>query len=169
MEKHWYVLQYKPNAHIVATKNLHRLGFETFLPMQEVTNRKCSRFVRIRRPLFPGYLFVKFDLSLPSWRIIKGTIGVIRLLSNDGVPSPVPKDLITGLQLRCDKSGTLNAEKNLSTGDKINLINGPFANFSATVEKIEGNQRVWLLMEIMGHKARLKVGDDQSQFSHQRI
>ncbi len=58
---HWYLIQFKPNSHRLAERNLLRQGFETFLPMQEVTRRKASRFVNDLRPLFPGYMFVSVN------------------------------------------------------------------------------------------------------------
>ena len=55
--KHWFLLQYKPNSHRLALRNLHRQGFETFLPMLAVTQRHSTKFVQQARPLFPGYMF----------------------------------------------------------------------------------------------------------------
>ena len=38
----WYVVQFKPNSHKIALRNLQRQGFETFLPMHEVTRSYCQ-------------------------------------------------------------------------------------------------------------------------------
>ena len=35
----WYIVQFKPNSHKIAVRNLERQGFGTFLPMHEVTRR----------------------------------------------------------------------------------------------------------------------------------
>ena len=43
--RNWFFLQYKPNSHRVALRNLFRQGFETFLPMQEFTQIKSTKFV----------------------------------------------------------------------------------------------------------------------------
>ena len=100
--KHWFLLQYKPNSHRLALRNLHRQGFETFLPMQDVTQRHSTKFVQQRRPLFPGYMFVSFALDTAPWRKINSTVGVARLVSFDGQPKALPPDLIAGLMARCD-------------------------------------------------------------------
>ena len=56
-----FMVQFKDNFHKIAEKNLKRQEFETFLPMQEVTIRKPSRFLNKLVPLFPGYMFIAFD------------------------------------------------------------------------------------------------------------
>ena len=61
MSKEWFILQFKPNSQHQAVKNLNRQGFETFLPLHNTTSRKLSRFINASKPLFPGYMFVRFD------------------------------------------------------------------------------------------------------------
>ena len=40
-----------------------RQGFQTFLPMEEETRQRNGKFVTAMRPLFPGYIFVTFDVA----------------------------------------------------------------------------------------------------------
>ena len=62
---------------------------------------------------------------------------------------------------RCDAEGKLLPATHLSSGDKVTLTTGPFANFVAEVEKIAPDRRVWVLMDIMGGQTRVAVGADQ--------
>ena len=162
---HWYLIQFKPNSYRLAERNLHRQGFETFLPMQKITRRKASRFVSDLKPLFPGYMFVSANSELAPWRSINSTIGVSKLVSFEGKPKPLPLQLISGLMLRCDASGTLLAPKSLSEGDSVELLTGPFANFIATVDTIDPEQRIWVLMDFMGQKTRMQLTADQLQIA----
>jgi transcriptional antiterminator RfaH len=43
----------------------------------------------------------------------------------------------------------------------VALTTGPFANFVAEVERVAPDQRVWVLMDIMGGQTRVAVGSDQ--------
>lgn len=162
---HWYLIQFKPNSHRLAERNLLRQGFETFLPMQEVTRRKASRFVNDLRPLFPGYMFVSVNSENAPWRTINSTIGVSRLVSFDGQPKPLPLQLISGLMLRCDSMGRLLSPKTLNEGDSVELLSGPFANFIATIDAIDPEQRIWVLMDFMGQRTRMRVAADQLQLT----
>ena len=159
----WYVIQLKPNSHRLAERNLRRQEFETFLPMQKITRRKASRFISDLKPLFPGYMFVSVNSELAPWRRINSTIGVSRLVSFEGKPRPLPLQLISGLMLRCDATGTLLPPKSLNAGDSVEMLSGPFANFVATVDTIDPEQRIWVLMDFMGQKTRMQVTADQLQ------
>jgi transcriptional antiterminator RfaH len=162
---HWYLIQFKPNSYRLAERNLHQQGFETFLPMQETTRRKASRFVSDLKPLFAGYMFVSVNSDPSPWRTINSTIGVSRLVSFDGKPKPLPLQLVSGLMLRCDASGTLLSPKSLNEGDSVEMLTGPFASFIATVDTIDPKQRIWVLMDFMGQKTRIHVTADQLQLS----
>ena len=161
----WYLIQFKPNSHRVAELNLRRQRFETFLPMQKITRRKASRFVSDLKPLFPGYMFVSVNSDLAPWRSINSTIGVSKLVNFEGKPKPLPLQLISSLMLRCDTSGTLLPPKSLSVGDSVEMLTGPFANFIATVDTIDPEQRIWVLMDFMGQKTRMQVTADQLQIA----
>ena len=163
--KHWYLIQFKPNSYRLAERNLHRQGFETFLPMQKITRRKASRFVSDLKPLFPGYMFVRVNSDLAPWRTINSTIGVSKLVSFEGKPKPLSLQLISGLMLRCDASGILLPPKSLSEGDSVEMLTGPFANFIATVDTIDPEQRIWVLLDFMGQKTRMQVTADQLQIA----
>ena len=163
--KQWHLLQFKPNSHRLAVRNLQRQGFETFLPLQEITRHKGSRFTIDLRPLFPGYMFVGVELDAAPWRAINSTIGVSRLVSFADNYKPLPLNFISSLMLRCDEKGKILPPKTLNAGDSVEVLNGPFANFVATVEKIDAQQRVWILMELMGRGTRVKVQQEQLKLS----
>ena len=153
----WFLAQTKPNSHRIAERNLGRQGFRTFLPLQEETRRARGKFTMQMRPLFPGYLFVAFDVERGGWRAVNSTYGITRLVSLGKEPTPVPLDLISKLMLRCDREGKLMPPKLLAPGDEVMVTKGPFAEFIATIESITPDRRVWVLMEIMGGKTRVAV------------
>ncbi len=154
---YWYLIQFKPNSHFLAQRNLNRQGYLTFLPMNKSTMRKASRFVNNHRPLFPGYMFIKVNPDLAPWRSINSTIGVSRIVSFQGKPKTVPLQLISELMFRCDEEGIILPPKILSKGDSVELLTGPFTNFVATIETIDPEQRIWVLMDFMGQSTRIKV------------
>jgi transcriptional antiterminator RfaH len=161
--KKWFILQFKPNSHRLAERNLHRQGFESFLPLHEITKHKYNRYVSDLRPLFPGYMFVAFNPASAPWKQINCTIGVSKLVSFGDQPNPVPLDLISGLMLRCNADGKLLPSKVLKKGDSVQLLVGPFTDYIAKVETIDAKQRIWVLMELMGRITRISVDPNQLQ------
>ena len=161
--KKWFLLQFKSNSHRLAERNLHRQGFESFLPMHEVTEHKYNRYVTNLRPLFPGYMFVAFDPKSGPWRQINCTIGVSKLVCFGHQPSPVPPDLISGLMARCSSDGKLLPPNQLNKGDSVQLLTGPFENYFARIETIDADQRVWILMDLMGRTTSISVDPNKLQ------
>ena len=153
----WYIVQFKPNSHKIAVRNLERQGFETFLPMHEVTRRTVTKFETVIRPLFAGYMFVACDPLQAPWRRINSTYGITQLLSFVGGPKPIPEALITGLRARCDNVGKVMPLENFEAGQSVEMHSGPFANFIATVEQMASDARVWVLLDFMGKATRVRV------------
>mgnify|MGYP001378962374 CR=1 FL=1 len=167
-ESFWFLVQFKPNSHRIAEKNLTKQGFKTFLPMQELTKRRASRFVNVLRPLFPGYMFVEVNPKAAPWQKINGTIGISRIVSMKNTPYPVPIDLVLALMRRCDQSGKIVTQTKIKHGDTVKFSLGPFTNFIAKVEEIESQQRIWILLDFMSHKTRIHAQADQLSLTQKR-
>ena len=159
--KSWFLAQLKPNCAHIADRNLKQQGFRTFLPMEEGTQNRKGRFIPTLRPMFPGYLFVSFDIEGGLWRTICSTPGITRLVSFGNEPAMVPLDIVNQLMLRCDSAGKLLPPKMFKPGDQVRIASGPFVNFVTTINNIAPDQRVWVLMDIMGRQTRMAVGVDQ--------
>ena len=157
MSKEWFILQFKSNSHHLAVKNLNRQGFETFLPLHEATSRKLSRFINTSKPLFPGYMFIRFDKAESEWHKINSTYGVSRLITFNSILKSIPTIFVDHLMKRYDLSGKLIPIRKLKKGDHVTVSKGPFANFIATVEKYEADQRIWILMDLMGRKTKIQT------------
>ena len=165
MSKEWFILQFKPNSHHQALKNLNQQGFETFLPLHDTTSRKASRFVTTSQPLFPGYMFIAFDRAETKWHKINNTYGVSRLVTFNSILKPIPATFVNDLMKRYDLSGKLLPIKKLKKGDQVKVLKGPFSNFIATVETYETDQRIWVLMDLMGRKTKIQTPSDTLQSS----
>lgn len=153
----WYLAQFKPNCHHMAKRNLDQQGFRTFLPLQEETRRWRGRFMTKKRPFFPGYIFVAFDIQKSAWQAVRSTQGITRLVSFGTEPTQVPTQVVSRLMLRCDCDGHLLPPKILKKGEAITLTKGPFAGFAATIESMAPERRIWLLLEIMGRPMRVSA------------
>lgn len=156
----WYLVQLKPNGHRLAKVNLERQGFKTFLPLQNVTTRSAHKFVDRHVPLFPGYMFVELDTAQNAWRKVNSTLGVARIVSLGGTPTPVPSAIINEFISRCDDDGILRPTLGLEVGQDVQVLRGPFANFVAKVEEISPDQRVWILIDLLGQSSRISVTKD---------
>ena len=166
MSNEWFILQFKTNSYHQAAKNLNRQGFETFLPLHDITTRNASRFISATQPLFPGYMFITFNKAESKWHKINNTYGVSRLVTFNNMLKPIPTTFIDHLKVRYNKSGKPLPIKQLNKGDKVKVLTGPFADFIARVEKYETDQRVWVLMDLMGRDTKIQTASDALQPSN---
>ena len=163
--KSWTIVQFKPNAHKFAERNLNQQGFNTFLPFEKVIKYKNQKYTFVKRPLFPGYMFVTFDKRNMDWHKINNTYRVSKVLISNNMPYLLPDTFINKMVLQCNQSGVFLPNKNFSKGDLVRIISGPFDNFLATVESIDKNQRVWILIELMGQSTRALVKAEKLNYS----
>jgi transcriptional antiterminator RfaH len=164
-ELRWYLVQCKPNAAQIAVYNLENQSFGTFLPLQEFTKRKSKIFQRQIRPLFPGYLFVQIDPDEGPWRQVNSTRGVARLVRLGAEPSVVPNEIVEALVAQCDTQNILRqtSETQLHAGNEAQVTQGPFSGFIATISDIEPNNRINILIEIMGQTTKVAINADALQ------
>ena len=158
----WFVAQLRPHGKKRALDHLHRQNFQTFAPELECTTTRAGMTRRIRKPLFPGYIFVSFDVSNPRWAAINATRGVARLILDiPHAPNPLPQPLIAGIMARCDLSGLLLPPPDLKIGDKIRVLSGPFVDLVTTIESLPDHARIGALIDLMGRKVKATLPRSQ--------
>ena len=153
----WYLLQTKPNAHSMARDHLRRQGFDVFLPLIVKTTKKNSKFLDVKAPLFPGYLFMGTSIDPVPWKSINGTRGMSKAVTLDGVYRPIHTHIVEGLRCRCDEGGVIQSLNEIVPGDRVKVEKGPFAEFICTVESIQDDQRAWILIDLLQQKTRSAV------------
>lgn len=149
-EAQWFAVNIRPNCERKAVLNLERQGFETFLPVQIKTVRHARQYRTVCRPLFAGYLFVSLDLKRDRWRSVNGTHGVVTLVMNGGEPSRVPTGIVEGLIAVATDKGVIRFDHELVPGQKVKILTGPFADFIGTLERLDDQGRVKVLLDMMG-------------------
>ena len=110
------------------------------------------------RKFFPGYMFVQMVMDDRTFHLVKNTPKITGFLGGTR-PTPVPEHEITGLQTNITEGKTKpKAKVVFETGDKVRVVDGPFANFSATVEEVKPDkQKVKVLVSIFGRSTPVEL------------
>jgi transcription elongation factor/antiterminator RfaH len=154
--RRWYVAATEPKKHGLAVQNLERQFFRCVCPYIQRVRRHARRTENVLVPLFPGYIFVNFDIDKDRWRSINGTLGVIGLISFDQArPRPMPDEAMASLLEKYCSDSVASEADDLRSGDSVMIISGPFADQYATVERLDDKGRVRLLFDILGGTAGL--------------
>ncbi len=153
----WYLAQVKPGGMDLAIRNLGRQNVVVFLPLYEATRRSKGKFVTSSKPLFPGYLFIAQSVNDRQWQAINNTRGISKLVCFGDKPSQVPSALISELMSRYNQAEHLPHLESFNNGDEVRLTQGPFSELVAKVDQVCSEQRIWLLLDILGRTTRISV------------
>jgi transcription antitermination factor NusG len=139
-----------PHREAGAAKQLEFQGYRVFLPTHWKTVRHARRFRTVRAPFFPRYLFVCLNLDRERWRPINGTFGVSSLVMAGDRPMPVPHGVVEALGALADDSGILSFSSVMQPGQKVRILNGPFADRVGELVHADDKERVQILLDVMG-------------------
>ncbi len=109
---------------------------EVLVPTQEVTEIRRGKRVSVVKPLYPGYVLVRMILNERTEHAISAMKGV-RFVSQGGDPQPVRQEdmnRIMGIEVE-EETGTRD-EIPFRTGQVVEVIQGPFTDFSGTVQEV---------------------------------
>ena len=146
----WYLVQCKPREDQRAVDNLRNQGFESFAPLCVAERMRNRRIVKKIEPMFPGYAFVSLNRIDHDWGVLRSTRGVSRLV-RFGLHFPiVPRGIVENLRSRVDKPIELKSHlAEVKPGERVKIIDGPYVNVDAIFQKLDGNERVLVLIELM--------------------
>jgi transcription antitermination factor NusG len=119
----WYALTVGPRKEKLTAQALRTRGFEDFLPLYSSRRRWSDRIKRIEQPLFPGYVFCRFN-QLERQSVLK-TPDVVSIVGFGKVPEPVDDSEMTALQAVCGSGLDAVPYPNPSVGSKVTLNEGP--------------------------------------------
>lgn len=155
-EYHWYVIHTRPQQELRAEVNLNLFSIQTYYP-QIHANHGDAAHSNAAAPLFPGYLFARFNLQASLHNIIF-TRGVHNVVRFGNCASVIDDDVIAMIQSRQDEDNLIRLEKIPAIGDKVEITSGPFANFTGIFsEEISGAQRIVILHEALNYQNRIVV------------
>lgn len=154
----WYVVETNAQGEALAQRNLEQQGFTSFCPRFRKMRRHARRVDFAMAPVFPGYLFVRFDAARDPWHAINGTRGVRRLVgAHASRPQAMPGQAMAALIERCEGDVISGLFADLAPGQPVRLMAGPFANALAEVERLDDRGRVHVLLDILGSRRTLRV------------
>jgi transcriptional antiterminator RfaH len=154
----WFCLKAQPKReHIAAACLRHISDVEVFCPrvrFRKHTNRGPVWFVE---PMFPGYLFARFDYAIYHRRIGQGpgVSGFVRFGDRLGL---LPDELIGELRGRMGDDELVEIEQGLEPGQNVQITQGPLQGSEALVTRlIVARDRVEILIEWMGRSLRAEA------------
>lgn len=134
---------------------------EIIVPTETVMEVKDGERKERERKLFPGYILVQLRYSIDMWHAVNKAPRVIGFVGGTGkkAPPPVPTadvDRIRGRMEEQEKAPT--PVLSFAEGDQVRVIDGPFKNFSGSVEEVNADKaKVRVLVSIFGRATPVEL------------
>ena len=152
----WYAVYTKPKQEGIVADSLRGAGLEVFNPKLKQKKYVHGAYKDIIGPLFPSYIFVRFEPTNFSW-MIRYTRGVRKIVGGDS-PWPVSDEVIDLIKSQ-EENGLISIKPpELRSGDRVIIKDGPLQGLSGIFEKeISGQERVILLLTAIEYQARIVI------------
>lgn len=143
----WYALQLKAGREKSVACLLRNKGFAEFLPLYASYRRWSDRLQQVDLPLFPGYVFCRFD---PHRRLpILITPGVIHIVGLGGTPVPVDQREINALQSVVASGLLMQPWPFLKVGQRVVIQHGPLRNMEGILTEIKGQRNLIISITLL--------------------
>jgi transcription antitermination factor NusG len=140
LDKCWLAAHVKPGWETKSAHVLSENGHEGFVPLYQRKRRWSDRIKVMLVPLFPGYVFCKFNVH--SRHPVIHTPGVIRFVGFGNCPIPIENSEIEALQLASNSEATCGPYPFVEVGHKIQVKNGPLAGLQGIVVRFKSRDRL---------------------------
>jgi transcription antitermination factor NusG len=106
-------------------------------------------------PLFPGYLFCRFDFNqrLP----ILTTPGVINVVRLGSQPQPVPQHEIAALETVVRSGMLLRPWPFLKAGQRVVIQEGPLRNVEGLLSEIKGHNQLIVSISLLQRSVAVNI------------
>jgi len=166
MAKKWYVVHtysgHENRAKLSLEDRVKTFGLgdefgKILIPTESVMEVVKGQKRTSTRKFYPGYLFVEMELNEKTFHLVKNTPKITGFLGGTN-PTPVKENEIQAISAASDGSVKAKPRITFEEGDSVRVTDGPFSNFSGTVEEVKPEkQKVRVLVSIFGRATPVEL------------
>jgi transcription antitermination factor NusG len=153
----WYALHVRSQHEKIVASALRGKGFEEFLPLYQRKHRWSDRIKVIERPLFPGYVFCRFDLQkrLP----ILVTPGVLLIVGVGKTPLPVIDSEISALQSIVNSGFQAEPWPFLQVGQRVRIECGSLEGVEGILLAVKKPHRLVVSVGLLQRSVAVEIDE----------
>jgi len=130
-------------------------GYECFLPLYKTVRRWSDRMKELEQPLFPGYLFSRFDFL--NCRSLLMTPGVQQVLGNGRSPVPVEEVELESIRQALRSGLPSQPWPYLQVGERVRVNYGSLNNLEGILINFKGSHRVVLSVTLLQRSVAMEI------------
>lgn len=165
-ERAWYIIHcysgYEQKVKYNLEQRIESMGMQDFIfqvvvPTVEEIEIKDGKRRTVERCLYPGYIMVQMALSDDSWYVVRNTPGVTGFVGMGNAPVPLRTEQVQNI-LRRMEAAAPQVRATFKPGQKVRIIEGPFADFIGAVDEIdEERAKVRVLVSFFGRETPVEL------------
>jgi len=150
----WHVLHVKPRCEKKLAEYCRNHGVINDLPLREETKVYQRRKVTVQKPVFTGYVFVRFapDEKLV---VLKSNV-IVRILAVEDQAKLISE--LDQIRTALTIDPTLDACAAFQAGKRVSIRSGPFQGLEGVVQTVKGKTKVILNVDMIGQALAVEVG-----------
>ncbi len=133
---------------------------DILIPTEKVVDVKAGNKRTLDRKFWPGYILVHMELTDETWHVVKNTQKVTGFVGGDQRrPRPIRESEVRRTMAQMEE-GTVKPKprQDFSEGEQVRVTDGPFMNFTGTVEEVRPDkQKVRVLVSIFGRATPVEL------------
>jgi transcriptional antiterminator NusG len=143
---------------IAASAHADKFG-EILIPTEQVVELVKGKKKTSSRKFYPGYILVQMELTEETWHMVKDTPKVTGFLGGRDVPAPLTDEEAEQIINQVEAGKTKPQPKySFETGDEVRVVDGPFTNFTGTVEDVKPDKgKIKVLVSIFGRPTPVEL------------
>jgi transcriptional antiterminator NusG len=151
----WFALQVNGRKERWTASLLEGKGYETLMPLYRSQRRWSGRSTEISAPLFPGYLFCRFDAQkrLP----ILVTPGVLAVVGRGRVPVAVEDSEITAIKTLVSSGLPVEPWPYLEVGQRVRIEDAALCGVEGILIRFKGSQRIVVSVSLLRRSVALEI------------
>lgn len=151
----WYALQLRARWESSTATMLSNKGYQTFLPTYKTLKRGRDRSFEVQAPLFPGYLFCRFNVfdRLP----VLITPGVLAVVGTGRSPVPVENSELETIQKMVSTGLRIEPCPYLEVGQLVRIEDGPLGGVEGILTGFKGAHRIVVSISLLRRSVALEI------------
>lgn len=151
----WFAVRVKSNREKVTAVTLRGMGYEDFLPVYRSVRRYSARTRTIEFPLFPGYVFGRFN---PNDRLpVLSIPGVLHIVGISRVPLPVDTGEIEAIRRVVTSRVFAEPWPFLGVGERVVIERGPLGGVEGIVVALKKGLRLVISVTLLQRSVAVEI------------
>ncbi|MBN1872961.1 MAG: transcription termination/antitermination factor NusG [Anaerolineae bacterium] len=165
-ERAWFVIHcysgYEQKVRYNLEQRIESMGMQEFIfqvvvPTVEEIEIRDGKRRTVERCLYPGYIMVQMTLTDDSWYVVRNTPGVTGFVGMGNTPTALRPEAVQNI-LRRMEAAAPQVRATFKLGQKVRIIEGPFADFIGMVDDIdEERTKVRVLVSFFGRETPVEL------------